>query len=247
MRTQDDDFPYTSDDPSLAPVEEENTVISLSPQQLGDLKATMRLAVGSALNGSDAYIQRLRQIQAMQVPVKPETVIVDEDETFHDQLKYALLGILFETPDLIQHGLMTAERASSKVYGLFSKILSPFTDSRIFRPVKNRYDTAAGRGEKVIDRLIMKGRVEEQNSRQIVQQKNVDELVNDFLEYIVLRTEIRQLIQEEGIDVAGDVVYEFQEQSAAVDTTLERKLKSLFRKNVSSNPDTPPSNLPKGA
>jgi hypothetical protein len=240
MQTQDDDFPYTSDDPSLTTIEEENTDLSLSPQQLGDLKATMRLAVGSALNGGDAYIQRLRQIQAEQVPVKPETIIVDEDETFQDQLKYALIGILFETPDLIQRGLMTVEQASSKVYSLFSKILSPFTNSRIFSPVKSGFDTAAGRGEKVIDRLIMKGRVEEQNSRQIVQQKNVDDLVNDFLEYIVLRTEIRQLIEEEGIGMAGGMVDEFRDESATVDTILEQKLKSIFRKRAASQPVTPP-------
>jgi len=247
MQSSDDDFPYTSDDPSLAPPVEPNTPLSLDSQQLADLKASLRLVVGSTLNGSDAYIQRLRRIQAAQASVKPETIIVDADETFRDQLKYALIGALFETPDLIQKSLMRVDHASSKVYGLFSKILSPFTNSRIFKPVRNRVDHAAGRGEKVVDRLIMKGRVEEQNSRNIVQQENVDDLVNDFLEYIVLRTEIRQLIQEEGFDVAGDVVQDFQRQSAAVDSTLELKLKSLFRKNVPPNPDTPPSNLLKGA
>jgi polyhydroxyalkanoate synthesis regulator phasin len=246
MQISDDDFPYTSDDPSLAPPEEANTPLTLNSQQLGDLKASLRLVVGSALNGSDAYLQRLRQIQATQAPVKPETIVIDEDETFQDQFRYALLGILFETPDVIQRGLMNAGRASEKIYGIFSKVLSPFTNSRIFKPVQNGLDYTAGRGEKVIDRLIMKGRVEEQNSRRIVQQENVDELVNDFLEYLVLKTEIRQLIQDEGVDVAGDVVSDFQEQSAAVDSALEYRLKSLFRKKNPPQSNTPPSNLAKG-
>jgi polyhydroxyalkanoate synthesis regulator phasin len=143
--------------------------------------------------------------------------------------------------------LTTVERASNKIYGIFSKVLSPFTNSRVFKPVRNGLDYSAGRGEKLINRLIMKGRVEEQNSRRIVQQENVDELVNDFLEYLVLRTEIRQLIQEESLDVADDALHEFREQSAQVDTALERRLKALFRRKNPPQSDTPPSNLAKGA
>jgi len=246
MQTQDDDFPYTSDDPSLAPVEEEDAVLSLTSQQLTDLKATLRLVVGSALSGKDAYVQRLRRMQAAQEIVKPESLIVDESDAVPDQLRYLLLGILFETPDLLQRGLMTAEQVSTKVYGLFSKILSPFTDSRIFSPAKDQYDYAVARGEKVIDRLIMKGRIEEQNSRQLLQQKAIEDLLNEFLEYLVLKTEIMQLIQEGGASVAGDATDVFRDQSAAVDTMLEQKLKSIFRKRAPSQPTTPPSDMAEG-
>jgi len=246
MQTSEEDFPYISDDPSLAPAWEENAALSLKSQQVGDLRATLRLVVGSALSGSDAYIQRLRRVQAAQEPVKPQAIVVDENEAFREQFKYLLLGILFETPDTIQQSLMTAEEVSSKVYGLFSKILSPFTNSWIFSPVKNRYDYAAERGEKVIDRLIMKGRLEEQNSRLILQQKVIDDVVNEFLEYLILKTNVQELIQEEGVSVAGDVIGQFQEQSAAVDSILEQKLKSIFHKRVSSKSVKPPSNLAEG-
>jgi hypothetical protein len=243
MQTQDDDFPYTSDDPSLSPVEEKNTTLSLPPQQISDLKATLRLVVGSALNGGDAYIERLRRVQAAQEAIKPESIDVDEGEAFGDQLRYLLLGILFETPDLVHRGLTTAGQVSSQVYGFFSKILSPITNSWIFDPVRDQYDYAAARGEKVIDRLIRKGRREEQNSRLILQQKNIDDLVNELLEYVILKTELQQIIEEGGIGMAGGVVDEFREQSASVDTTLEQKLKSIFHKRVPSQPVTPPSDL----
>jgi hypothetical protein len=246
MQTQDDDFPYASDDPSLAPVDEENTALSLSPQQVGDLKASLRLVVGSALNGRDAYILRLRKMQAMQESAKPEILNVDENETFRDQVRYLLLGMLFETPDVLQRGLVHAEHASAKVFGLFSKLLSPFTDSWVFSPVRNQVDQAAARGEKVIDRLIMKGRMEEQNSRQILQQKAIDDLINDFLEYVVLKTEATQIIEAGGLGMASGMVDEFQEQSAAVDSVLEQKLKSFFLKPDPSKPVAPPSNPAEG-
>lgn len=241
METLDDDFPYTSDDPSLAPVEGNNTILSLSSQQLNDLKGTLRLVVGSAMTGKDAFTKRLRQMQSAQESVKPETIIVDENETSRDQLKYLLLGILFETPDLLQRGLVTAEQASSKVYGFFSKLFSPLTNSWAFSPVKGQYDNAAERGEKVVDRLIMKGRVEEQNSRRILQQQAIDDLVNEFLEYLLLKTEIQGLIEEAGIGVAGGVVDEFRDQSSNVDLILDQKLRSMFHKRVPSQTVTPPS------
>jgi hypothetical protein len=243
MQTQQDDFPYTSDDPNLAPIDDNNALLSLTSQQLGDLKATMRLVIGSTLNGKDVYFQQLKRMQAVQESVKPGPIQINEDETLRDQLRYLLLGILFETPDVIQRSLVTVEQASAKVYGLFSRILSPLTNSWAFSPVKSRVDVAAARGEKVIDRLIMKGRVEEQNSRLTIQQDQINDLINELVDYIVLKTEIRQIIQEAGVNVAGDVVGEFQEQSATVDTIMEQKLKSIFRKRAPSQPG-PSSNNP---
>jgi hypothetical protein len=242
MQVEDDDFPYTSDDPSLAPPDDKNSLLSLTPQQVGDLKATLRLAVGSAMSGTDAFTKRLRNAQSSLESAKPETIVVDEHETAHDQLRYFLLGILFETPDLLQRSLSTIEQVTTNVYHLFAKILSPVTSSWVFSPVRGQYDSATARGEQIIDRLIMKGRMEEQNSRQMLQQKNIDDLVNEFLEYIILKTEVQELIQEGGIGVASNVVDEFREQSSHVDSIIDQKFKSLFHKRVPPQTETLPGN-----
>jgi hypothetical protein len=246
MKTQDDDFPYTSDDPSLATLEDKDAILSLTSEQLDDLRGALRLVVGSALNGKDTLAKRLRQMQTMQESVKPESIIIDENEAARDQLKYLLLGILFETPDLLQRGLVTTEQLSLKVYGLFSKILSPITSSWVFSPVRDQYGSAAARGEKVIDRLVMKGRIEEQNSRLALQQKTIDDLINELLEYVILKTDATQIIEDAGIGVAGGVTDEFREQSSNVDTILEQKLRSIFHKRVPPQPDTSPSNPTEG-
>jgi hypothetical protein len=241
MQTQDDEFPYTSEDPSLAPAEEAKKEFSQKSQQVSDLKAALRLAVGSGLTGTDVFTTRLRRMRAMQETVTPQTIKIDENETSQDQLRYMLLGILFETPDVIERRLKAVDHSSSKVFGFFSKLISPFTESWIFNPVKDQYDHAVARGEKVVNRLIMKGRVEEQNSRQMLQQKAIDDLINEFVEYLVLKIKVQEIIEREGTTMAGDVIGEFQEQSADVDSILEGKLKSIFRKSVPPAPDTPPS------
>lgn len=238
MQTQDDDFPYTSEDPSLAPVED----ISLTSQQLNDLRGALHLVVGSALNGKDALSNRLRQMQAGQESIKPGAITVDENETSQDRLRYLLLGALFEIPDVFERGIKAAGSSSSKVYDFLSKKISPITDSRVFNPVRNQYDYATARGEKVFEHLIMKGRIEEQNSRLMLQQKAIDDLINEFAEYLVLKIKVQEIIQQEGTAMAGDAVDEFQQQSAGVDSILEDKLKSIFKKRVTPGPTTPPSN-----
>jgi hypothetical protein len=242
MQASDDDFPYSSDDPSLSPIDDDSAILPLTAQQLNDIKGTLRLAVGSVLTGKDAYAKRLRRMQSVQQTAKPESIVIDENETLHDQLRYLLLGMLFEAPDLLQRGLVTAEQVSLKVYGLFSRLLSPVTNSWVFTPMKGQYNSATARGEEIVDRLIMKGRIEEQNSRLILQQQAIDDLVNEVLQYVLLRTEIQQYIEEAGIGVAGGVVDEFRDQSSNVDSILDQKLRSFFHKRVQSESVTPPSN-----
>lgn len=246
MPLNDDDFPFVSEDPSLAQAGETKTILKSDPQELDDLRASMRLAVGSALNGWDAYVHRLRMLQASQEPDISTSVLVDDSGSFREQFRYLLLGILFETPDVFHSILGHADKASSKVYGIFSRLLSPFTNSWVFSPLRNSYDYSAARGEKVIDRLIKKGRIEEKNSRLIIQQQAIDDLINDFLEYVVLRTEATQIIQEGGIGMAGGVIDDFRDQSASVDTLLEHKINSLFRKRVPPASSTAVNKQPQG-
>jgi hypothetical protein len=194
MQTQDDEFPYTSEDPSLAPAEEAKKEFGQKSQQVSDLKAALRLAVGSGLTGTDVFTTRLRRMRAMQETVTPQTIKIDEDETSRNALIYAW-GFCSRRPT-IERRLKAVDHSSSKVFGFFSKLISPFTESWIFNPVKDQYDHAVARGEKVVNRLIMKGRVEEQNSRQMLQQKAIDDLINEFVEYLVLKIKVQRLLSE---------------------------------------------------
>jgi hypothetical protein len=246
MQNHDDEFPYTSDDPSLAPLEGSISSPVLTSQQVNNLKAALRLAVGSTLYGSDALMERLRRMQAMNEADKLEPLPVNENETSQNELRYLLLGILFELPDIFQRGLSSSSYFSSKIYNLFSRLFSPVTDSWLFKPVREQYDLAAERGEEVVDRLIRKGHVEEYNSRQILQQKAIDDLINEFVEYLVIKIKVQDIIQKEGASMAGDVIGDFQAESANVDNLLENKLKSIFGKGPSSQAGTPPGTSAEG-
>jgi hypothetical protein len=250
MQPQDDDFPYTSDDPSLTPLDVVESSAVMTSQQVSDLKAALRVAIGSALNGTDLLIARVRRMQAMHETGQPGLVAIDENETAQDRLKFLLLGVLFELPDVFQRGSNTTGKFFSKVYGLVSRLTAPVTNSWLFSPVREGYDTAAVRGGKVVDRLIMKGRIEEQNSRNIIQQQAINDLVNEFVEYLVIKIKVQEIIQKEGTTMAVDVVGDFQQESSNVDALLESKLKSIFRRSPSPNPpaetSAPPENPAEG-
>ncbi len=245
MQTENDDdnFPYTSDDPVLALPATVSSQAVLNPQQLTDIKDSLRLVLGGALKASDEYTRRLRLIQEGTRDANQPQVVVHPrpDETPSDLARYLLIGLLFKTPDILYQGLRTTERIASRSLDLISRLTSPLTGSSLFGPVRQSYTDLAARGESVVDRLIQTGRIEETSSRSMVQQETVDELINEFLEYIMLKTELRQLIQDEGLVVADDVLSELQQQSSSVDDQIHGRIDRLFRRRRNTPPQTPSS------
>lgn len=65
--------------------------------------------------------------------------------------------------------------------------------------------------------------------------------MNELLEYVILKTEVQDLIEEAGIGVAGGVVDEFRDQSSNVDSMIDRKLRSMFHKRTPTQSVTPPN------
>lgn len=80
----------------------------------------------------------------------------------------------------------------------------------------------------------------------MIQQKAVDDLITDYPEYVILRTEATQIIQEGGVGMAGGVIDEFRDRSASVDTLLEQKLKSVSQVCTPPPTDQTPKDLSEG-
>ena len=94
MQNQNDDFPYTSDDPALAPTEQPNAALSLTPQQISDLKSDPAPA-GRFFPEWNRCLFTAAATGASHKSARPETIIIDANETYRDRLKYLVLGILF--------------------------------------------------------------------------------------------------------------------------------------------------------
>ena len=212
------------------------------------LRTAMRLALGTAMIGVDEVSRRLNEQQehySSQVPQKTEagdgangdtltngivvrSTVISPDETEADRLRYALIGMMTQTPDVVAEGISTASRMSGKATRFFGRIVSPVANSRVMRPVRDRYDTMAAKGESMVDRWIEIGRAEEQAGRimaQDVANKTVDELVD----YLGQKPEIRELIQQQSVGMFDEVLDAVQFRAAGADTKIERVVRKMLR------------------
>jgi hypothetical protein len=236
LATVNDDFPYQSADPDLQPVQGQLAPTNVQPeteeQVYQDIKILLRLLVGTAAEGTDEFARRAKVWQAqMNNPDASGMIVPLDQETDAVRLRYALLGLLFKTMDAGYNGLSLAEKATSKVLGTVSFILSPFTKSRLWRPVKNNFDAYSQKGESVVNNWIATGRREEQASRYLARKQAYEDIVDDAIEYLSNKPEVNDLIQNQSIGLAEEMVDNLRERSNAYDDILESRIKTILRRN----------------
>ena len=217
------------------------------------LRTVMRLAIGTAALGADEIGRRLKEQQEQYYnpavkntgadnensnlnsnanttsggPIVRSTVI-SPDETEADRLRYALIGMMAQTPNVVADGISTAGRVSSKVTGLFGRIISPVANSRLMKPVRERYDSVAARGESMVDHWIEIGRAEEQAGR-VMAQDMANKTVDELVDYIGQKPEVRELIQQQSVGMFDEILNAVQFRAAGADNKLEQAVRKIFR------------------
>jgi hypothetical protein len=110
------------------------------------------------------------------------------------------------------------------------------------RPIRRRYHNYVGVGESFVNSLEEAGRSEVRSSHALVQQQANDELISDVLEYLVEKAKLRELIQGQSVELAGDAVSELRGRSAAVDTSLDELVHTALSRQKAKAP--PPDSQP---
>ena len=208
------------------------------------LRSAMRLALGTAMIGADEINRRLKEQQEQfnNVAVKNTDVdantktggvivrstIISPDETEADRLRYALIGIMAQTPDVMASGLSAAGQISGKATRLFSRITGPVANSRLMKPVKERYDSVAARGESMVDRWIEIGRAEEQAAR-VMAANTANKTVDELVDYLGQKPEVRDLIQQQSVGMVGEIVDTLQFRAGGTDDKIEHIVRKIFR------------------
>ncbi len=241
LLTQDDEFPYQSEDPALQPPQYQPAAHVSGEQVDEDLKFLLRLLIGSAVEGSDEFRRRARLWRAeMSVSDPSKMVISDEYETDASKLRYSLIGLLFHSVDAGYNSISFLERASSRAYTLVSRAFAPLTSSRFWQPVQERFDFYGSVGESIVDSWIRTGRREEQVSRALARKQAYDEIVNDLIAYLAQKPEVRDLIQQQSVGMAEEIVGDIRERSSEFDSQLEERVNRLLRRRRADD-QTPPN------
>lgn len=185
------------------------------------LDVLLHLGVGAVLLGFNSASKRLQEKQSRIVvsPGGEEPLShLDDDE---DQLKYALIGMILSTPRVLKRGTLRATQLANAGYSRVSGWLRPAGSSRLLRPINNRLDEMVARGEQIVTDWIDTGRRGEKTSQELLEQ-TTDEVVGELVKNVASRTDIKEIVQQQGMGMADELSEELQGRAAAADTILER-------------------------
>lgn len=221
----------TRPDNQLAPLKPKTE--ANQPEQ-EPLYTLLRLLVGGAVIGADELLRRSKQWQEeINQVVVPKMVIAPISELERNHLRHTLLGLLFQTPEVVETGLSKAGQVSGAAAGLVGRVFSPLVNSRLVRPVKRRYDKLAAQGEAKVEQWANRGRAEEQVSRALAEQaitQLFDELLDEVIIQLAQKPEVRDLLQQQSVSMAGEVMGEVRQRTAGADAILERLARAMLRR-----------------
>jgi len=231
MTSKDDDFPYDSDDPELKPPPALLLNQKNQQEQEQEFRILLRFLIGSAVEGNDEFWRRARIWQA-EIDKAHSVGInsTEASETEAARLRHAMLGIFFQAFDKVSEGYKSVQRGSGSAYQKFSRLVDPVVSSRLLRPVRHTFQHVVSKGETVIESWVQTGKQEEQLSRSLVREQAFDDLVNEVLDYVAQKPEIRDLVQDQSVGMVGEIVGELRERSTDVDAYLSNKANGIFRR-----------------
>ena len=181
--------------------------IEIRPPDLDETGANIRpglldLVIGGILEGN-RILQEWLGPEERRHPGETDQVGNKEDES-QQRIKQAALGFTIKSTRTARKNLRTASRISEKAS---SAILSPVKrifNSRPLRPVRDRIDTLAARGEQEIEDWIQMGADQERRSREIAQ-KTLDLAVEDVVRYLSNSPALKRLIESQIDQIAIDL------------------------------------------
>jgi hypothetical protein len=233
----DDQLPLDEEDwapPPQAVPGKVRIVIEGNPPEADTVRLLASLLLGGAVEGSDQFFRRLQQWQAATANKNSEIYSESPHETDNERLRYALIGLLSKTPELTNSTFSTAIEAADSAYGTVTNWFSPMTNSRLFRPVRRRYDHWASHGATIVERWIDAGRAAEQGSRALVREAatdGTDEAMNEVIGIMAQKPEVRDLITQQSIGFAGQIIATVRVRTAVADTSVESRMHRLFRRH----------------
>jgi hypothetical protein len=220
---------------------ERGTTDSSTPKQDITLVSITRLLVGAALIGLDELTRQLPEWErkATQDTIRgersngPETSGQQPPSVARspslDDTGSALLGLVFQSEDLLRRGGATLGRVERATWKLAAPIHKPLRTWRLFGPMRRQYDRLAERGETQVHRWVQRGRVEARYSRAFTEgaiQGTFDRSMDELSQ----APQIQDLVTQQTTSMAGEMINEVRARSVSADTLAEGIVRKLLRR-----------------
>ncbi len=215
------DHPEAQEEANRSPVSPD------SDSDFDTIESLLRLLVGAGIEAPAELIERLKKWEAIAAETKPEAELADDIVSAN--LRYALVGLLFETQGQIRGGVSRFGRLLGASSRIFLKTAQPITQSRPLQPVTNRYDEMVRRGEAAVNRWIERGRSEEPHSR-LIAREALGRTIDEVIDHLAENPEIRDLVTQQSVGMAGAMVDGVRSRTVTADTLLERVARGLLNR-----------------
>ncbi|MCP4362427.1 MAG: hypothetical protein GY796_30850 [Chloroflexi bacterium] len=197
------------------------------PPEFDAVESLLRLLVGASIEGPAELAERLQQWEELAAQQQAESALA-EDFT-PEQLRYALVGFIFESHTQLRGSLSRLGRLASISGKLMLKATRPISSSRPMQPVHKRIDQLAAQGETAVNQWIARGQIEEPQSR-LIAREALGETVDEVINHLAENPEIQHLVTQQGVGLAGELVDNVRSRTVTADTVLERLARGFLKR-----------------
>ena len=212
------------------------------------LRSITRLLVGGLILGSDALQDRLENWDDQENQDLPEVIDADTQtplefdplpeslpppglaapsQRVDSDLRYALIGLLFEGEEQLEKGLTFTKR----IGGVAGRIVNPFIRpiTKIPNPAAKRFDRLIQRGQSEVDRWVSRGREEEFRSRQLAQDAATN-TVDESITYMAQNPALGELVQTQSVSLAKQILELVRSDAVSADYFFEGLVRYALRR-----------------
>lgn len=229
------------------------SALSAQDEAIYTIRLLTAAAVGAVVEGGDQLVTRLKeyeaQLQEEQAAAGEDgRTAIDEDEI--DRLRYATIGLIFDTQNMIGRSLALTAQAAETGLEVTGKLTRPFRNFFLFRPISKRVDkrveNMVGRGQDSLARWIEIGRKVEPEGRRLALM-TYNEIVDEFISTLSKNPELKQLVAQQSVSLAAGVRDEVRERTVTGDNVLEDIARRILRREPRPELAQPPPEVKRWA
>lgn len=236
--------PTTAEAPASTAAEADE-ILPDTPEAIADVNEVLALLtsllVGSAIEGSNELLGRLREYEAeLNAQTAGDAASAEgaaaadarqpgDPETSFDTLRYMLVGLMFDAQRSVGRGIGLAARTTDSYLTMAVKASRPLTHNALTRPFQRRIDRLAARGQTRVARWIEDGRATEPRSRALARM-TYNEIVDDFINHLAENPEVQALVTKQSLGLASEVRDEVRERTVTADNVVESLVRRILRR-----------------
>lgn len=145
------------------------------------------------------------------------------------ELRYALIGLIFESEENLEKGLSTAKQVGNLAARVTNPLFRPLQKLGAINPAKQSFDQLALRGQSEVDRWVARGRAEETHSRALAEQATTA-TVDQSLSYMAQNPALEALIQQQSMSLARQILELVRRNAVSADYFFEGVARYALRR-----------------